>query len=100
MMAAMDSLRCEYDDCVVLTRALRNWTGRRWPEDCTRVKAEIGQLIDVMEGVGPRDTIFQSRLEAARSLIVLGRLSDALDCVDKLLPVVRRAEFGPICRTQ
>ncbi|MBC8750250.1 hypothetical protein OKW42_002908 [Paraburkholderia sp. WC7.3d] len=91
----MDSLRCEYDDCMVLIRAIRNWIGPQCPSDCVRIKAEIGQLVDQVEVAGPRDAVFHGRLERARSLIVLGRLSDALDCVDTLLPVVRQIEHDP-----
>ncbi|MGF6289963.1 hypothetical protein [Paraburkholderia youngii] len=91
----MDSLQCEYDDCVVLVRALRNWIDRHWPIDRARVKAEMGQLIDMVERAGPRDAMFHGRLDAARSLIVLGRLTDALDCVDTLLPVVQQSECSP-----
>ncbi|APA89296.1 hypothetical protein BJG93_24795 [Paraburkholderia sprentiae WSM5005] len=91
----MDSLRCEYDDCMVLTRAIRNWIGPQWPNDCMPIKDEIGQLVDQLEAAGPRDAVFHGRLEKARSLIVLGRLADALDCVDTLLPVVRQIERNP-----
>ncbi|MGF6414112.1 hypothetical protein [Paraburkholderia sp. 32] len=94
----MDSVQCEYGDCVVLIRALRNWVDRYCPADCARVKAEIRQLIDMVERAGPRDAMFHGRLDAARSLIVLGRLSDALDCVDTLLRVVQQTERSPTRR--
>jgi hypothetical protein len=87
----MKSLQCEYDDCVVLVRALRNWSGRCRPTDSERLKVEIRQLVDLVERAGPRDAVFHSRLEAARSLIVLGRLLDALNCIDTLL---RPAQTG------
>ena len=91
----MNRVQCEYDDCEVLFRALRNWTGRCWPADFVRFKAEFGQLVDLVEGAGPRDPVFHGHLEAARSLIVLGRLLDALNCIDTLLAAVRQTEKLP-----
>ena len=73
-----EGLRCVYDDCLVLAAALQNWTGRHWSANRTHNKARrrIGQIIDLVETIVPRDSLFNSRLDNARSLAILERLPD------------------------
>ncbi|OAJ56743.1 hypothetical protein A6V36_33135 [Paraburkholderia ginsengiterrae] len=96
----MDGVNSDYDDCRVLVATLRSRVIRHGHTDQRRLRAEIGQLIDLMETIGPPDEPFRSRLDAARSLVVLERLSAALDRVDALLSAVRRAGPAPRWKRQ
>jgi hypothetical protein len=87
----MDRVGCDYNDCTVLMAALRNWTTSRYGlADRARIRAEIRQLIKLVEAIGPRDVAFQTHLDAARALVVLERPTDALDHVEALLSAGRR----------
>ncbi|WP_143752125.1 hypothetical protein [Burkholderia sp. SRS-W-2-2016] len=89
-------MHSNYEDCQVLVANLRGRVVREGHTDRARLRAEIGQLIDLVETIGPADVVFHSRLDAARSLVVLERLTTALDSVEALLSSMQvRASHPP-----
>ena len=81
----------EHEDCRVLTLALRNRLVRG-PTNCVNSRAEVRTLIDIVEAIGPRSPQFLTGLDVARSLLALRRPEEALDQLDLLLSVVKRAQ--------
>jgi hypothetical protein len=77
------------DDLSVLTASLRRRTEEADYEQRSQLQIEIGLLIDLAESIVPRDTVTITRLEVARSLVVLGRYISALNRVDSMLRTTR-----------
>lgn len=81
-----------YNDCAVLVTALRNRLARPGVADPAYpagLRAELGPLIDLVDA-RPHDVPFLSALvDVARSLVVLRRPIEALDCVEAVLSDLR-----------
>ncbi|MFM0480789.1 hypothetical protein PQQ81_09705 [Paraburkholderia strydomiana] len=86
----MDSAPCTCDDCDVMAAALRNRLDYPALADGVDLQAELARLIDVVAATAPRDQVFLSALEVARSLVMLGRPTEALARVEVLLAALRR----------